>query len=238
MNLYPTAEHTCSYLPGQLAREAVIDPSQTLSPRHYQQLLALGFRRSGPYAYRTACRACQACIAVRIPLNQPLALRRRHRRVLKRNADCQVRMVAGRMHPEHRSLYLRYLSHRHRESGMRDLCADDLLDPAGALSCLCEIRVAGRLLAYTVVDCTPDAWSAVYTVFDPLEEHRGLGNFAILQTHRLAKSAGADFLYLGYWIHAAPQMGYKTEFRPLQIYLGKQWQPFAEGRCFEDNAPP
>ncbi|WP_348675087.1 arginyltransferase [uncultured Abyssibacter sp.] len=238
MNLYPTAEHTCSYLPTQLAREAVIDPSQPLTPHHYQQLLAMGFRRSGPYAYRTACRICRACIAVRIPLDAPLVLRRRHRRLLKRNADCQVRMVAGRMQPEHRSLYHRYLEHRHGSSGMRELCADDLLDPTGNLSCLCEIRVGGRLLAYTVVDCTPDAWSAVYTVFDPQEQHRGLGNFAILRTHGLAKAAGADFLYLGYWIQAAPQMGYKTEFRPLQVFLDRRWRPFAEGLRFEDNAPP
>ena len=65
MNLYPTAEHPCSYLPTQLAREAVIDPARALTPARYQELLALGFRRSGPYAYRTACRACQACIAFR-----------------------------------------------------------------------------------------------------------------------------------------------------------------------------
>ena len=238
MNLYPTAEHPCSYLPAQLAREAVIDPARALTPARYQEVLALGFRRSGPYAYRTACRACQACIAVRIPLQHPLALRRRHRRVLRRNADCDVRMVAGRMQREHRLLYDRYLDGRHEHSGMRELTADDLLDPAGQLSCLCEIRCRGQLLGYTVVDCTPDAWSAVYTVFEPDEAARGLGNFAILQTHRLARAAGADFLYLGYWIDQAQQMSYKTDYRPLQAYVNDQWKPFADIKRFDDNAPP
>ncbi|MEC9407956.1 MAG: arginyltransferase [Pseudomonadota bacterium] len=238
MNLYPTAEHRCSYLPAQMAREAVIDPARALTPARYQELLALGFRRSGPYAYRTACRACQACVAVRIPLQDPLSLRRRHRRVLRQNTDCTVRMVAGRMQREHRQLYDRYLQGRHAESGMRELTADDLLDPAGQLSCLCEIRQQSRLLAYTVVDCTPNAWSAVYTVFDPQEASRSLGNFAILQTHRLARAASADFLYLGYWIAEAPQMGYKTDFRPLQLYVNERWEPFADIRRLDDNAPP
>lgn len=238
MNLYPTAEHSCSYLPTQLAREAVIDPSRALTPARYQELLALGFRRSGPYAYRTACRACQACIAVRIPLNHPLEMRRRHRRVLRRNEDCTVRMTVGRMQREHRELYDRYLDGRHEASGMRELTADDLLDPAGHLSCLCEVRLQSRLLAYTVLDCTPNAWSAVYTVFDPIHADRGLGNFAILQTHRLARAASADFLYLGYWIGQAPQMGYKTDFRPLQVYVNERWEPFADSKRLDDNAPP
>src|SRR5690606_41989845 len=43
-----------------------------------------------------------------------------------------------------------------------------------------EFRLAGRLVAIAVTDVLPNGLSAVYTFYDPDEERRSLGRYAIL----------------------------------------------------------
>ena len=34
---------------------------------------------------------------------------------------------------------------------------------------------------------------------------------------------GLDYVYLGYWIRGCRKMAYKSDFRPLEIYINSRW---------------
>ena len=82
---------------------------------------------------------------------------------------------------------------------------------------------AEKLLGVAVVDELDNAFSAVYTFFDPDETSRSLGHFAILWQIEKAKELGLDYLYLGYWIRDCKKMAYKSAYRPLELYVNSRW---------------
>jgi arginine-tRNA-protein transferase len=34
---------------------------------------------------------------------------------------------------------------------------------------------------------------------------------------------GLDYLYLGYWIRGCRKMAYKSDYRPLELYVKGKW---------------
>ncbi|MFX6442903.1 arginyltransferase, partial [Acinetobacter baumannii] len=76
-----------------------------------------------------------------------------------------------------------------------------------------EFRAGERLLAVAVTDVIDDGLSAVYTFYDPDENPRSLGTFAILSQVEECRRRGLPFLFLGYWVRHADRMRYKTQFR-------------------------
>ena len=87
-----------------------------------------------------------------------------------------------------------------------------------------ELRLKGRLVAVAVTDILSDGLSAVYSFFNPEMEKRSLGTYCILKQVEHAKTQGLDYVYLGYWIENHEKMHYKNNFKPLQLYIGEQWQ--------------
>jgi arginine-tRNA-protein transferase len=65
--------------------------------------------------------------------------------------------------------------------------------------------------------------SAVYTFYDPLEEKRSLGTFAILWQIMEARRLGLSHLYLGYWIRDSRKMRYKMDYRPMEMLVKQRW---------------
>jgi leucyl-tRNA---protein transferase len=233
---YPSPSHPCSYLPGRRARTLFGDPAARLDARLYSLLADYGYRRSGDYLYRPACQTCDACIPVRIPV-QDFEPRRADRRVWRRNADLQVQRVPAGYSEEHFALYCRYVHTRHRDGGM------DHPDPeqyVTFLTCVWmdpyvyEFRLAGRLLAAAVVDPLDQGLSAVYTYFDPDVTGRSLGTYAILWQIREAQRLALPWVYLGYWIKDCGKMAYKGRFRPLEVYREGRWLRIGPGEDLPD----
>ncbi len=74
-----------------------------------------------------------------------------------------------------------------------------------------------------VVDELQDGLSAIYTFFDPLQDKRSLGSYAILWQVQRARALGLDYLYLGYWIKGCRKMAYKSAYRPLELHVNSRW---------------
>ena len=89
---------------------------------------------------------------------------------------------------------------------------------------LVEYRLNEKLLAVAVIDELLDGCSAVYTFFDTDYATRSLGKYVILSLIKLTKELGLSYLYLGYWITGCQKMSYKTEYQPLECFLGNQWK--------------
>lgn len=223
---YRSLPHDCGYLPGRQAVNAVLDPAVTPDAGLYRRLVERGFRRSGARIYRPICPACNACVALRIPVGE-FRPSRMQRRVWRRNADLEVRERDAQFRDEHYALYTRYLRARHPAGGMEESSAEDyhaFLVSRGIDTRFIEFRAAGRCVAVAVVDVLEGALSAVYTFFDPDHGPRSLGTHAVLWEIETARQLGCQWLYLGYWIEECRKMRYKDQYRPCEVYRDGSWQ--------------
>lgn len=228
LNEYPqyylTAEYPCSYLDGRYARSEVAVPPS--SREFFDDLVRSGFRRSGIFVYRPACRHCNACIAVRVDVAN-FTPNRSQKRCLKRHGNLEVCSRSLEFDPEHFELYTRYLSTRHPEGSMDGSTAEQyrqamLQSQVGTV--LYEFRESGKLAMVSIIDEIGDGLSSVYTFFDPDMRGASLGTYNILWQIDLCKKLERPYLYLGYWIKESEKMAYKINFQPLQAYTGRKWQ--------------
>lgn len=231
-DLYLSMPHECGYLDDRIATTLFVDPHVPLSRRQYTELVKSGFRRSGSLVYRPHCQGCNACVPVRIPVHR-FVPSRAQRRNWKRNSDLTVQTVEGGYRESHFDLYCRYQSSRHSGGSMDvgdPLQYRDFLFSSDFETRVFEFRPREdpeRLIAVAIADRLDDGLSAVYTFFDPDEQHRGPGVYGILWEIDEVRRLGLPYLYLGYWIGESPKMSYKTNYRPLQALLHGEWRDFS-----------
>ncbi len=202
-----------------------VDPEAQVDKTLYTQLSQLGFRRSGTHLYRPQCLRCQACISCRIPVNL-FKPNRNQRRCWQKNQDLRLHLVNHIDTEEHYHLYTRYIEQRHRNGDMYPPSQEQyraFLTREWGLTQYIEIRQQEKLIGLSVCDQLDDGLSAVYTFYDPTEEARSLGKFAILAQIHKAASLGLDYLYLGYWIKECEKMSYKIQYRPLDLLVNRRW---------------
>lgn len=225
IRLFTTQPHACSYLPGEQAQTLFIDPEFRADQANNTRLSEIGFRRSGNHIYRPNCKDCKQCLSCRV-LVQAFETDRRFRRILKKNEDILVRETDDISDDEYYLLYKHYITLRHSDGDMfppsRDQYKSFLLNRCEGTRYY-SMRCNGRLLGVMVLDRLDNGLSAVYTFFDPLEEKRSLGTYAILWQLQLAKRLNLDYLYLGYWIRDSKKMRYKLQFRPLELLVQQRW---------------
>ena len=225
LRFFTTPAHDCSYLEGKQAITLFADPLAKIDKNLYSSLSAVGFRRSGNHIYRPHCTHCEACVPARIPVAD-FAPKRGQRRTWKRNQDLLVAPSEDIRDDAAFDLYCRYIRLRHADGDMyppdREQYESFLNN---AWDCTRYYRFYDRhdLLGVAVVDELVDGLSAIYTFFEPTAERRSLGNFAILWQIEQASQMGLEYLYLGYWIRDCQKMAYKSEFRPLEVYVNNRW---------------
>lgn len=225
IRLYTTQPHACSYLPDERAQTLFIDPEFRLDKAYNSRLSEIGFRRSGAHVYRPNCDECQQCVSCRVLVNA-FEPNRRFQRILKRNADIDVSPVEDISSDDYYLLYRHYINVRHADGDMyppsREQYSSFLLKRCEGTQYY-AMKVGERLLGIMVVDHLENGLSAVYTFYDPLEEKRSLGSFAILWQLAEAKRLGLAHLYLGYWIRDSRKMRYKLDYRPLELLIRQRW---------------
>lgn len=225
IKLFSTHEHPCSYLPDKMATTVFVDPTLNIDRKVYGELSDFGFRRSGRHIYRPRCRQCQACIPVRIPAPE-FQPSRAQKRCLNRNRDITLHWVDNIDSDEHYGLYERYICQRHADGDMhppsREQYQDFLSAEFGTTEYI-ELRSGPKLMALAVCDRLERGLSAIYTFYEPSESSRSLGVLAVLKQIELCQQLGLPFLYLGYWIRDCQKMSYKTQYRPLQMFVQQTW---------------
>lgn len=221
LKLFSTPQYPCSYLPGRIARNYVVDPNFALNTSLYSRLIQMGFRRSGSQVYKPECGQCKECISSRIVVND-FHPSRSQRRNLKNNADLSIVINTSGFKQYYIPLYEHYLHHRHDNndtSNIEDFFEADWCDVAY----IEFYHPNDELLGVAVVDILENSLSSVYTFFKPEESKRSLGTFAVLWQIDYAKSNNIDYVYPGYWIKDCPKMNYKTRFQPLEGYFSGRW---------------
>lgn len=221
-----TPEHPCSYYAGRMARTVFGDPKANPDVHMQTALAQHGFRRSGRYLYKPQCPGCNDCVPARVDVAN-FRPSRSQRRNLKRNADLDVSISRPWCNDALLALYNHYQHWRHPEGQMIAAGSAhfaEFLLSGWSDSYFLEIRSCRRLVAVSVVDRLEDGHSAVYTFYDPAEEKRGLGSFALLKLIETARFENLPWVYLGYWLPGHQKMDYKRRFRPLELLGEHGWQ--------------
>ena len=233
---FATAAVPCPYVPGRAEKKLIVELIGGRAPALYDELSRAGFRRSHRFAYRPACRACAACVPVRIAVER-FVHTRSTRRVRNLNAAgdgaLAGRIRAPRATAEQYRLFAAYQHSRHRDSDMAAMSYDDyrlMVEDSAVRTALGELRdPAGALVAVSLIDRLDDGVSAVYSFFDPARERASLGTWSILWLVEECRRAGLPYVYLGYWIAESPKMAYKARFPALERLVDGSWTPFAKG---------
>jgi leucyl-tRNA---protein transferase len=227
---FATASVACPYLPGHAERKLIVELAGRAAPAFYDDLSRAGFRRSHRFAYRPACRSCEACVPVRIAVDR-FVHSRSTRRVRNANAGLVARLPAPRATPEQFRLFAMYQRSRHRDSDMAAMSFGEyraMVEDTAVRTAVVEFReTQGDLVAVSLVDRLDDGMSAVYSFFDPDLRRRSLGTWCILWLVEECRRLGLPFVYLGYWIADSPKMAYKARFPALERLAAARWLPFA-----------
>lgn len=234
-----TAPSPCPYLDGQHERKVFTHLAGNRAPEMNDLLTQGGFRRSQNIAYRPACENCQACVSVRIVVDEFIHSRSM-KRVLSRNADLVGASSKATPTSEQYSLFRHYLDQRHHEGGMADMSALDyamMVEDTHVDTRIIEYRKRGAdsfitgegegdLIAVALTDRMSDGLSMVYSFYDPEQVERSLGTFMILDHIARARAAGLPYVYLGYWVNGSPKMAYKVRYEPQEHLGPRGWERY------------
>ena len=227
LKIYPTGMHPCSYLPGLIARNAVVDPEYEMTPDIYDYLIKSGFRRSGEQVYRPYCHTCEECVTTRIPVAD-FKRSRSQKRNWNLNKDLVVKINHGGFRDEYLPLYQEYLSSRHESQDFEGVEKFLVAD-------WCDIQfiefysvdnshdAVESLIGVAVIDAVKSGFSAVYTFFDPKQHSRSLGVYAVLWQIDYARKQKLEYVYPGFWIKDCRKMNYKTRFQPIEGLIKGNW---------------
>jgi arginine-tRNA-protein transferase len=232
---YVTAPQPCPYLAGRLERKLFTHLTHDKPPALVDNLLKGGFRRSQNIAYMPYCEGCQACISVRVLVDE-FTPSRSLRRVLELNRDLSARRLQSTPTAEQYQLFRAYIDARHADGGMADMTVLDyamMVEDSIVDTFVTEYRLgtpaAGgwrdqrRLVATALCDRLSDGVSMVYSFYDPQALRRGLGTYMIVDHIYYVRRLGLPYLYLGYWIQGSPKMSYKRRFQPQEQLTGNGW---------------
>ena len=230
IQFYVTAPYPCGYLPHHLAQSLIATPQHLVNAYQYSSLIQQGFRRSGKFVYRPHCESCQACISVRLPVDQFQASRSQ-KRAFKQHQSLEVSISRLNFDKAQFALYQAYQAARHQETDdnmkeEKDPTTQyrDFLVQSNVDSLAISFSLNDQLKMVSVVDIIEDGVSAVYTFYDAADSKASYGTYGVLWLIEWCKQLDLPYLYLGYWIQDSQKMAYKRNFMPQEALMNGQWQ--------------
>lgn len=241
---YVTAPQPCPYLPGRLERKLFTHLTHEKPPELIDRLLTTGFRRSQNIAYVPYCEGCQACVSVRVLVDE-FEPNRTMRRIVAKNRRLVAKRVPPNPSAEQYRLFRSYIDARHNDGGMADMSVLDyrmMVEDSVIETFLTEYREKPEdagvtdqdidswpLRAAALCDRLSDGISMVYSYYDPTLPASSLGTYMILEHISFARRMGLPYLYLGYWIEASDKMAYKSRFTPQERLGAEHWERIEKG---------
>jgi arginine-tRNA-protein transferase len=199
------------------------------TPEQMDALWEAGWRHFGPIFYRYQQCLTSAGLRNVQPLRidaQNLRLSKSQRRILRRNADVELRVRPAELLEDRQRLFdLHKL--RFKENVPNSL--EDFLGPAPQAGPCLTVEVGAfvrdRLIAASYLDVGSSAVSSIYAFFDPEESRRSLGNATLIWEILLARRTAKRWHYPGYAYVEPSSYDYKKLFAPMEAFDWKRWKP-------------
>jgi leucyl-tRNA---protein transferase len=201
------------------------------APTEMDQFWAEGWRHFGIlfFRYRTAFHGGKqfSVLPLRVALDR-FTLTRSQKRVLAKNRETRVLIRPASVDATKEALFSKHVL-RYQENVPSSIY--DFLSPAPAsVPCLnvelCIYREE-RLIGVTFLDIGQTATSAVYAMFDPVEEKRSLGILMMLRSIQFSHERGYRYYYPGYAYHEPSAYDYKKRFGGLEcLDWATGWKPY------------
>ena len=207
-----------------------------ITPEKLDELLEVGYRRSGWYYYRTRCPKCSACEPVRIEAARFVPSRSQRRTLARGRKNLHIRWDSPRLDAQRVRLFNKHRQMRNLSHGEGVVTGADYQSFLVNSSCpVVELQLwyQEQLVAVSVTDVGADSLSAVYCFFDPDYAWLGLGTYAILS--QLDAAARPDhstpfhakrWVYLGLYVEQNEHLNYKARFTPQQRFIEGTWRDF------------
>ncbi|KMP10998.1 arginyl-tRNA--protein transferase [Candidatus Nitromaritima sp. SCGC AAA799-A02] len=200
---------------------------EDISEIEFEYLLAHGMRHFGDYFFRPRCLDCYQCIPIRVRVDD-FQITRSQKRALKACDGLAVKIGSPRYADEKFNLYIK---HKERFHSLQDDVEDEqnfrlsfYVNTAFGIEF--EYYLEDKLVGVALGDHTKNAFSAIYTFYDPSDSKLSLGTFSVLKQLEFCGEQGVKFFYLGYYIEENQSLKYKAGFRPNEVYIDHSWRPF------------
>lgn len=221
-HLFVDIDINCPYGLRQIAtfHQATFAP---INDRVMELFLAAGYRRNGNCLYSMRCACCNACIPIRLKV-EDFQASRSQKRVIRKNTELSSELLPLAASAENLDLCERFLRARYPQDSnsgrgyFRDFFLNNIVSSAQI-----QYRLNGQLVGVSIVDFGYNWLNAVYFFFDPDQQKRSLGTYNILQLIEICKKWDVEYLYLGYLIDEVPAMSYKSRFTPHSILTDQGW---------------
>ncbi len=220
----------CPYREGFEARMPLYLPRSPLDWQDVDELLSLGFRRSGVYFYNTQCPLCSECLPTRVQV-ATFVPSRSQKRALKRSAESGVRVMGGLPQVDDQRVEM-FNSHR-QQRGLDVRSGEVTADGYNQFlieSCCAVLEISqwidDQLIAVSIVDVGANSASAVYTYFDPKYSPLSPGTVAILKGIEFCRAENRKWFYLGMYVADNSHLSYKDRFLPQERLIDGHWRPF------------
>jgi arginyl-tRNA--protein-N-Asp/Glu arginylyltransferase len=204
-----------------------------ISPFRLDARLVMGWRHFGAKFFRYNFSFHDGLLCGVVPLRillEDYEESKSQRRVMRRNADLETRLVPA----EHGAAYDR-LFERHKtrfKENVPDSLRDFLSETPAEIPCAnmaLEVRNGRELLAVSFMDIGAESTSSVYAMFAPECAARSLGILTLLQEIAEARKLGKRYHYLGYSYTVPSVYDYKKGFRAVEGYdWGRAWIPMPQ----------
>jgi arginyl-tRNA--protein-N-Asp/Glu arginylyltransferase len=246
---YVTAPQPCPYLSGRMERKLFTALQGDGAEKLNNALSKQGFRRSQNVLYRPSCADCSACLSARIRVAD-FAPSKSQKRVAKKNSNLMRTASSPWATESQYALFRDYLDSRHATGGMADM---DLFEFAAMVE---ETPIRTRLIEYRedqpaaiadandglravcLTDVLDDGLSMVYSFFAPDLMKNSLGTFLILDHVQIARELDLPYVYLGYWVPGSDKMGYKANFKGVEIFRDGAWERLSHPDDYSSEINP
>ncbi|MEZ6087448.1 MAG: arginyltransferase [Pirellulaceae bacterium] len=219
----------CPYIQGRDARMPLQWPVGSMTPELIDRCLAQGYRRSGPFLYRTRCPKCQACEPTRIEVSR-FRWTRSFRRVLQRG-DRDLRMQVSIPKVDETRIALFNKHRNERNLGLSERMVDRQEYTGFLVDTVCDTRELSfwkeeQPVAIATTDFGVESMSLVYCFFDTAFDRYSPGTYSILKHLELATETGRKFVYLGMYVASNSHLRYKARFLPQERLRNEVWETF------------
>lgn len=201
---------------------------KSIQPAFYEQLMQIGFRRSGLTFYKNNCPGCHDCIPIRIPVNR-FRLSKSQRRNLRKNSDIRISRSPVRLDMDGYKLYSRYIQDWHKAGDPPSFEEYyHFLVTTPLETQMIRYFYLDKLIGISWIDLLPRSLSSVYFAFDPEFSRRGLGVYSLLKEIEYCQKWNKTWLFLGFWVQDSPNMAYKNQYRPYELLIDGEWKQYED----------